>query len=151
MFKFWIGWMVSKLKMSLFLPLVLEPWFSKSFLINFLPFKIGYLTTFSLKPLSLSQHSNWLHLLSKNLFSEQILFKRRAWLHGIDFLEWYTRQDDNSKYWWVSVGLIYKPVRSLFPLRITSASKRLTSFKEYSAVNFIVGWQLLSIFKNSLW
>ena len=63
-----------------------------------------------------------------------------AWLYGIDFLEWYTWQDENSKYCWVCVGLIHKSVRSLFQLRITSTSKKWTLSKEYSTVNFIVGW-----------
>ena len=59
-------------------------------------------------------------------------------------------QDENCKYRWVSVGLIYKSIRSVFPVCITSASKKLTWSKEHSAVNFVVLWQLLSIFKNYL-
>ena len=93
----------------------------------------------------LNQHSSWLHLLSKNLFSEQILLKRRAWLYGMDFLEWYMWQDESSKCWWISVGLIYKSARSLFLERVTSTSKKLTLSKEYSAVSFIVVWQLFNV------
>ena len=62
-----------------------------------------------------------------------------------------------GEYLKVSKGLIYKSVRNLFPFRITSTSKLellnptpTTLSKEYSAVNSIAGWQLLSIFKNSL-
>ena len=91
-----------------------------------------------------------LHLLSKNLFTEQILLKWRASIYRIDFLEWYTWQDENSKYWWVFIGLICKSVRSLFAQRITSTSEKLILSKDYSAVNFIVGWQLLSILKEYL-
>ena len=74
---------------------------------------------------ALSQHSSRLHLSSKNPFTEQILLKRRPWLYEID---------ENFKYRWVSVSLMYKSLRSLFQQRITSTSKKLTLSKEHSTV-----------------
>ena len=79
-------------------------------------------------------------MLSKNLL------KRRARLYGINFLHYYTWEDENPKYWWVFVGLMYKSARSLFPQRIAFTSKMLTLSRGYSAVNFIVGRQLFIIF-----
>ena len=73
-----------------------------------------------------------MELLSKNLFSEQILLKRRGWPFGIGFFKRYTWQDENSKCWCVSGGLIYKSVRSLFPLCITSNGSQRFLFRKWA-------------------
>ena len=43
-----------------------------------------------------------------------------------------------------------KVFKVFFPQRLTSTLEKLTLSKEYCKVNFIIGWQLLNIFKNPL-
>ena len=96
-----------------------------------------------------SHTSRSLHLLSKNWFSEQILLKRRAWLYGMDFFEWYTWQEVAWRYWWVSVDLTNTSVSNWFPSFIISTSKKSIRSLEYFEVNLMLRWSWLRISKNS--
>ena len=44
------------------------------------------------------------------------------------------------RYWWVSVGLVYKVMISFPCYMLTFVSKNIIDFVDYSGVNFILGW-----------
>ena len=116
-------------------------WLCKSSLVlYFLAFKICCLTNFSMQPRFFSHTSRSLHLSSKNWLLEQILLKRRAWLYGMDFCEWYTWQDVAWRYWWVSVNLTNTSVSNRLPSLIISTSEKPIHSLKYFEVNLMLGW-----------
>ena len=75
----------------------------------------------------------------KDLVSEQIIFRRRAFLYGILFLQWYGWHEEEWIYWWLSVGLTCKSVVTFPPIRETATSKKSINLGDHSALNFIAG------------
>ena len=97
-------------------------------------YKICFQTSRSLYPLSINHFSRSLHLLLKDLGSEQILFSRRTCLYGILFLQWCGWHEEDWRYWWLPLGLTYKSVVTFPPRTETLTSKKLVEAWDHSDV-----------------
>ena len=54
-----------------------------------------------------------------------------------------------DRYWWVSVGLLYKSVYMSIPSMMTLVSRKEIHSLDHSDVNLMVGWKLLISCRNS--
>ena len=98
-------------------------------------YKICSQTSRSLYPLSINHFSRSLHLLLKDLGSEQILFSRRTCLYAILFLQWCEWHEEDWRYWWLPLGLTYKSVVTFPPRTETLTSKKLVEVWDHSAAS----------------
>ena len=131
------NWIKSETKSYFFCSSLIFYLSSRESFENSLALEICFGSSHSLS-LSISHFSRSLHLLSKEIGSEQILFRRRAWLYGIPFLQWYGWHEEEWRYWWLSVALTYKSVVIFPSVNETETSKKLIDVWDHSAVNFIV-------------
>ena len=71
-------------------------------------------------------------------------------MYGIHFLQWHGWQEEEWRYWWLSLGFTYESVVTFPPLFETVISKKFVNIWDHSALNFIVACFSFNCSINSL-
>ena len=71
-------------------------------------------------------------------------------MYGIHFLQWHGWQEEEWRYWWLSLGFTYESVVIFPPLFETVISKKFANVWDHPALNFMVACFSFNCSINSL-